>query len=129
MEYIASEMTKEELLKKLKRAEADLENYKVKYTYLKVEMREHEEVATQSLKQMRALLRKWTNRDQDRIISKTLRFNRTDKKIEMISALMDYLHTSDIHLFDSVVHRRMLRVMCVRIDEYRKAKKKEISNL
>lgn len=120
MELMTCEMSKEMLLKKLQKTEAELENYKVKISYLKIEAEEHEMVATNSLRLMRTLLLKWTDKDLDRLITKMLRFNRTDKKLEMISALMDYLHTGELHLFDREIQRRMLRVMCVRIDEYRK---------
>ena len=113
----------EAVQQELEKTQVALNQVKQKCSTWKHEAEEQTDIADRCLKTMRGLLMKWTgDKSLAEKTSKMLGFNSTDRRIEMMGALMDYLHTGDKHLFNHEVQRTMFRVMCERIEKMKDEK-------
>ncbi|SEA04351.1 hypothetical protein SAMN04487851_102105 [Prevotella sp. tc2-28] len=115
------ELTKQQLKETqeaLNQTKAALNQARQKCAIWERKAEEETDISDHCLRTMRDLLKKWTGEESlDVKTNKMLEFNTTDRQVEMIGALMDYLHTGDRYLFDHEVQRTMFKVMCQRFDK------------
>ena len=100
-----------------------LKNCKARCSFLKNEAEKQADIADKCLLTLRNMLTKWTNEALAEKLDKMLGFNPTNKRVEMMGALIEYMYTRERHIFDRELQRTMFKLICKRFDEYKQEQK------